>query len=214
MLNLGNDEVIAGRIDEACSVDLSNRDVNFGLARKYVEADGGDVADPDLLLNAAFSIWISARNICPLRFPPEVLDIGPPGDFDFVTEARQAAQLADEAIRATIAGSDSGQLIVDSVTISSIPSIVACDAGLPNYGAKIRDSVRYETAAAALEELVSRTDLEVGIPLPTAGYLEMLFGDGSIFFGTSGFENVFGVVVHVIPFDDGWTLESWETSGC
>jgi len=35
-----------------------------------------------------------------------------------------------------------------------------------------------------------------------------------MFYGTSGFENVFGVLVHAIPFDDGWALESWKTSGC
>lgn len=107
-------------------------------------------------------------------------------------------------------------LVIDSTTIDQTPEVIACNApeGVtppPNQGGVVTDLGIHPSPSAALAAFLTREPGDP--PVADSGYLEMVEPDGSILYGID-FGDGFVTLISVIPVDDGWTVDSWEGSGC
>jgi hypothetical protein len=111
---------------------------------------------------------------------------------------------------------DTTAMVIDSITVDTIPNVIACQApdGItppPFQGGTVTWVGTYPTPTEALAAFLAD---EVGDPpIVRAGYVEMIEPDGSITYGVD-FGDGFVTLISVTPVDGGWTVDSWDGSGC
>lgn len=110
-------------------------------------------------------------------------------------------------------------LVTRTTTIDALPDIEPCtpptDAeDAENYGGTVGDAGTHPTPEEALAYFAP-TDLQ---RLPQGGYVQATLPDGSYAFlfepDPERAADFFTVAVVVDPVDGGWTVTSWESTGC
>lgn len=112
-------------------------------------------------------------------------------------------------------------LLTDSITADSLPEVVSCQGGPgvddppPNRGREITDGDVLPSARAALEALLAGELSDSRYP--HGGYVEIGLGDDSTAYAfplNGNLEDGAVVLIEVARTTGGWTVTSWETSGC
>lgn len=112
-------------------------------------------------------------------------------------------------------------LITGSTTSGSRPEVVACQGGPgvddvpPNQGREIANGEVLSTPRAVLEALLGGELSDSWYP--HGGFIEMAMDDGTIAYAVPFNDDLASgavVLIEVAPVADGWTVTSWETSGC
>lgn len=65
------------RLLEACQLPIWEKDMALALAEEYVDIDGGDSGNPDLVDSARQALWTMSVQVCRKDFPQSALDAGP-----------------------------------------------------------------------------------------------------------------------------------------
>jgi hypothetical protein len=106
-------------------------------------------------------------------------------------------------------------LVASTVDVAVAPAAGACQVPVgakpsPNQGGPVAAGGPYPTPQDALRAFVAEHPFVM-----ETGYVEMHLPDGAIAFGVKSPGNDMWVtVVHVVSTDGGWTVESWDGSGC
>jgi hypothetical protein len=110
-------------------------------------------------------------------------------------------------------------LIVDSTTADTPPEVMGCQGGpgvdhvLPNQGREIADGEVLATPMAALEAILAEELADDWYP--HSGFVEITLPDNKLAYAVPS-ETTDGAVVliELTQIGDGWTVTSWEASGC
>jgi hypothetical protein len=106
-------------------------------------------------------------------------------------------------------------LISGTDNVETLPTAIACRAPAgtpaPPNQTGTGDGTSFPSSDEALRAFVGTKP-----SVPQAGYRELDLTDGTIAFAAPAIPTGTGyvVVVHVVPADNGWLINSWETSGC
>ncbi|MGH3649301.1 MAG: hypothetical protein ACRDU9_01225, partial [Acidimicrobiia bacterium] len=112
-------------------------------------------------------------------------------------------------------------LIADSITADALPEVVSCQGGPgvdnppANQGREITDGEVLSSPRAALESVLA--DELSDSWYPHGGYIEIALPDGTTAYAVpfNGAPNEGAVMlIKVEQRADGWTVTSWEASGC
>ena len=112
-------------------------------------------------------------------------------------------------------------LIVDSVTADSLPEVISCQGGPgvedppANQGREITDGEVQPSPRAALESLLAGELSDSWYP--HGGYIEITLPDGTTAYAVplnSDLNDRAVMLIEVEQTAGGWTVTSWEGSGC
>jgi hypothetical protein len=110
-------------------------------------------------------------------------------------------------------------LVTDSITVDAFPDVYPCEGGrradiAPNVGRVVDDGTAYRSPEAALEGILTG-ELST-LNFPHRGFVEMRDTSGNVAYGfpLEGDQRNFIMLIEVAPVADGWTVVSWEGSGC
>lgn len=114
-------------------------------------------------------------------------------------------------------------LVRESREAETVPEVGECGRGagrepeVPNLGGPVTGLSAEATPADALRAFLE-TQGTPGSDVPRAlsdqGYLELTLPDGSIAYAMEHDGGFVGTIIHVVRTSDGWTVDSWEASGC
>ncbi len=159
-----------------------------------------------------FEPWITTRAELDPDFSSMLLTFGFQGGH--VSDSYTGPITADMFVPAP-------DLIIDSLTVDSLPTVAMCDAPTgveppPNQGRVLNDSIVFPTPMAAFEAIM---DAELSDSwFPHSGYVELVVPDEEVVAYakplTEALEDGVVMLVETQRMDDGWAVTRWEGSGC